>query len=269
MDSRKKGFTIIEVVIALSIFAILAVTVGTTINSTLKRKKKTEFESDIQTSMQTALTIMQTDISKAFKWVDINEEIKRKMDKEKAPTQPGQAPQGTFPIADSKIPYEKVTSFIGKSNSLYFTSLSNARTIANSPYSDQAKIAYYLKNVSSYKDGKPTQAIVRVVDPYLDEADIEKLEGTPTAILEDVKSLEFGYYDSEDEKWLKEWKSTADDSKTKDKFPPAVEIKITIEINQKEYKGSAVAMITTPGVPTGNAASSPAPGTSPTPAGGG
>ena len=82
-----------------------------------------------------------------------------------------------------------LTGFDGQPDKLYLTTLSHVRTIQDSPESDQAKVAYYLKDVKSIQDGESTKALIRRESTFLNGDDIEK-DGSETILLEHVDTIE-------------------------------------------------------------------------------
>ncbi|MCC6278595.1 MAG: GspJ family type II secretion system protein [Oligoflexia bacterium] len=266
MDFRRlnqRGLTLIEVMIAVVIIAIMSALTSVSIQKSTRYKKKIEQDLDDYAGVRDTLIIMTRDINQAFHWHDVTEIIKNKMINEAK--QAGKPPpfQTRPDNQPTPIPTEKLTAFIGESDSLYFTSLNNARVTTNSPQSDQAKIGYYIKSVKSAANGEPTKALIRRVSPVLDE-DVTR-GGKESVILEGIKEFKLRYYGGKDEReWQPSWKSVdTSDSRTLYMFPDAVEISITITKEKREISLSTVAAIHMPNNdPFKMTTSSPAPGVS-------
>jgi hypothetical protein len=195
-----------------------------------------------------ALNVMTRDVNLAFHYFDLSEEVKNQIGndmktKGQQPPWPTEAQQ--LQNNSNYIPTEKLTAFIGSDDSLYFTALSNERTITNSPESDQAKVSYFIKGVKSVRTKENTQALIRRMSPILD-GDVKK-GGEESVLIEDVKKLSFRYlYPIQDKEfeWTSSWDSTkGDDARQTKKFPEAVEITLTVLRNKKEVKLSTIAAI--------------------------
>jgi general secretion pathway protein J len=244
---KSNGFTLLEIIIAITILAIISTLTATNIQKSVKFKAKLDLDLADYAAVRDALAIISEDINKAFHWVDINEELKKKMISEAAAK--GQPPPFATPIPGSvtaqTIPTEKLTAFVGDKESLYLTTLSHQRTRIDSAESDQAKIGYYIKEVKSMHDGKPTKALIRRESIILDD-DVTK-GGTETLLLENIKLLKFRYLGGDEKDWLDEWKSTSSiDSKFSNKFPEAVEISIETERDKRNVKLATVAAVHSP-----------------------
>ena len=110
----------------------------------------------------------------------------------------------------------------GSIHKLSFTSLAHEVLREDAKESDQCEIGYFGE---SDPDDRGQQNIMRRDDPRLDS---EPEEGGRAHILaEDVKSLEFRYWDSKQDDWTDEWDT--EDTEFVGRLPRFVEIKIVIE----------------------------------------
>ncbi len=242
----KNGFTLLEILIAVLILAIISTLTAVNISKSLKFKKKIEVQIDDYAGLRDALNIMTHDINTAFHWIDINDEIKKKLIQE---AQAAGKPPPNFSgsaqrNSDPPIPTEKLTGFVGGPDSLYFTTLSHSRTTVNAQESDQAKIGYYIKDVrSAGKERNNVKALIRRESTVLDD-DVTK-GGKETVLLEYVQSLKFRYLGGDNKDWVETWKSSggALDDRTSNKFPDAVEISLAIARDGRELKLSTLAAI--------------------------
>jgi len=243
---NSKGFTLLEILIAVTILAIISTLTAININRSVKFKNKIEQDLDDYAAVRDALIIMTHDINTGFHWVDINAELKKQL----AGSTPGGSPGASPPPAQNTtstsmgeiVPIEKLTSFEGDADSLYLTTLSHARTIINTQESDQAKIGYYIKDVKALHGGQMTKALMRSESTVLDgEA---KKGGKETVLLENIKTLKFRYMGGDDKDWVEKWMSaeTGDDTQ-RNKFPDAVEITLATERKGREITLSTMASI--------------------------
>jgi len=244
---NQSGMTLFEVLIVTLLLAVMGALTFNSIRETSRSKVKIEKNLDSLAAVRDTLQIMTRDINMAFHWRDVNEDLKNAIIAEaKASNKPIPPSLATTPNPYvQRVPDEKVTQFIGTEKEIYFTALSNVRTIKNSQESDQAKVGYYLKSVKS-TDGRSTQALVRRTSPILDD-DVTK-GGEETILLGSVMNLKFAYLgDEPDADWKTDWKSLdTQDERTKGKFPIAVEITIETEENGLKTKLSTIAAVHMP-----------------------
>jgi prepilin-type N-terminal cleavage/methylation domain-containing protein len=264
MTRRSRGFTLLEVIIAMIIFSFISLFTAESIQRALQNRKKIQGELEVMGSLRDALKIMESDINKAFNYRDINialynetvKERNKRIQAAKAkgaqpapppntppppPPKPGENPNQADPYAsmdEQKPKTEKVlTQFIGETQALYFSSLSNARISSEDRTSDQAEIGYYLKSCHSRSNPKHTSnCLIRRVADLIDD-DVTK-DGVETNLLEDVSTLEFRYLGPlNPPDWTDTWYTNErGDDRSKGIFPYAVEI--TIETQNKDDKKS-------------------------------
>jgi len=254
MMKSQNGFTLLEIMIALAIMAVLSLLTTQALQSAIDSRAFVSRELNRDAQMADTLRILRADISKAFHYQDIF----CKMNQELKPTPiPGVQPVPT----ETKCPPE-TTGFIGDGESLYFTSLSNVRTLRDSQESSQAKIGYYVKSCRAQNAKGPTKCLYRSLSPVLDQ-EIDK-PGPATLLVENVESFKLRYLGPGREEFVDSWKTGKNgDDLTKDKFPYAVEVTLTIhdKNNPKDRPETQTALI--PLNFENNPKKKPAPGTSP------
>lgn len=243
MNSR--GFTLIEVIIAVVILTFLTLFTSESIRNAVSSKKKIIRDIDRFAEVRDALRVMERDINMAFNYRDINidlyNEAQKEREKRKQEAKKKQPnPDGTTPDPDNNteekpfVPKEQkiLTQFRGSSNELHFSTRSYVRMAKDEQASDQAEVGYSLKTCKSRVDPKKqSQCLWRRIAKYVDD-DIEK-GGDEVALLENVQAFEMRYLGPDKDDWASEWKSgEGGDDVTKGKFPYAVEI--TIETQNKE-----------------------------------
>lgn len=254
---NRRGFTLLEIIIAISILAFVSLFTAQAIQKALSNRAKVQGDIERVSAVRDALKVMESDINKAFNHTDINiqlynetaKERNKKIEEAKAKggagnitTTPGNPTTGS-PAADPyasmeplKLKEEKrVTHFIGESGSLDFSSLSNARISSEERTSDQAEIGYSLKDCKSRADrNRSTKCLVRRIATVID-ADIQA-GGEETNLVEDVTKLEFRYLGPPDAtQWLDSWYTNErGDDRTRGIFPYAVEV--TLEVHNTSDK---------------------------------
>ena len=144
MKSTKAGFTLLEMMIAITILAVLTVLTSTSIRSAIQSQAKFELIIEQDSQIREALRVMEKDIGLAFHHRDtytgminqINQDL-YKGSTAPSPTAGSAISQTPPPFGGSTAPAAatpkpkntppELTAFIGDEKSIYFTSLSNVR----------------------------------------------------------------------------------------------------------------------------------------------
>ena len=261
----RAGFTLLEMMIAITILAVLTVLTSTSIRSAILSQAKFELQIEQDQQVREALKVMEKDINLAFHHRDtfttmynqINQELNKPAGSAPGST-PGNAitqtpppfgggPNGSIPGATPKpkeVPKE-LTAFIGAEKSVYFTSLSNVRVQRDEQASDQAKIGYFLKSCKSLdRRGKSTssECLWRRVSPTLDDhLELPDANARESVIIENVVDFKLKYFGPAHDEWQETWKTTDSDAGMKDNFPFAVEIFLKVH-NKNNIKAKPVEM---------------------------
>jgi general secretion pathway protein J len=195
----EKGFTLLEVLLSMALFSIIALT--TIKQITLIRNTKDAAFKDIDafSNSRAAVNAMETDIRQAFhvRYEDLGEDARNIL------SQNGQAVH---------------TLFDGRKSEIIFTALSHRNYFIGKRECEQTEISYFLQSSRTSKYSTLLKREAELIDenPY---------EGGPTyTLLEGVVSLEFQYFDPKTEKWQDTWNS--DSGQYRDRFPSAVKIKL-------------------------------------------
>lgn len=250
---KRRGFTLLEILIAMAILAFITIFTAQSISTALKNRTKIQGEIDRVGTVRDALKVMESDINRAFHHLDINiklyngaaKERNRKIEEAKN-SGTGAITQTSGAVTTGQNPYsamepmklkeeKNLTQFMGESERLDFTSLSNARISSEERTSDQAEIGYFLKECKSRKDRKKSsRCLFRRISTIVD--DDVTTGGEETALLEHVVKLGFRYLGPTDPPdWGNLWKTNdSGDDRTKNVFPYAVEV--TLEVNNTDDK---------------------------------
>lgn len=239
---KAKGFTLIEVIMAMFIMSALTVLVSGTIRSSVKNKQKLSNRIYVQSMLYDTLRIMKMDIEKAFNYRDVFYQIERqaiqKMNAAKNNSQ-GNNNNNQQQPSGLQLPKQplRLTHFIGKQDSIHFTSLNHFRTNYNAQESNQMEVGYFVDNCTSRNSKQQTKCLWRRYQPNIDDEVDEG--GEKSVIAEDISEFKISYRGDDFQKdkepeWLDEWRS---DNKGRpdhrDKFPHQVMINLKIEDNSK------------------------------------
>jgi len=172
-----RGFTLIEVVIAVAITAMIGGLIAVAFQSGYRAKELVEGEADRYRALRTGTDRMVREISAAF--VSDHYDTRRYRDQNDRPT-----------------------NFIGKRDRLLFTSMAHQRLYADAKESDQMVVEYYTKSATG-PDGKTQLNLMRREDSILD--DRMDRGGNEDVLLEGIKRIDFTYWDSDKKDWVDEW----------------------------------------------------------------
>jgi prepilin-type N-terminal cleavage/methylation domain-containing protein len=250
----QSGMTLMEVMIATAILAVIAAYTAETVQRAVKSKIKVEGDIDRKSTVRDALRIIERDVNLAFHYRDIGVQLyniseKERLDRLKKGTKtpedpqkkdppppvdpPPPPPNPTEPTKPFKPKKQKIfTHFMGEENRMDFTTLNYARIREDDRSSDQAEIGYFLRDCRNrYDKKKSSQCLWRRIDPLIDD-DVTK-GGTETVLLEHVLRFELRYLGpGKEEDWTKQWKTNkGGDANSENNFPYAVEI--TLEYHNK------------------------------------
>lgn len=194
---QNAGFTLMEVMIAASIVAIMGALIYGSFGPMLRAKEVIEQESEHYRATQVALTRMAREISMAFVSNDFDHT--RYRDKNDMPT-----------------------FFTGERDQLTFTSLAHQRRYKDAKESDQELLEYHMgQDPDAELDGSNDEVLLRREKVILDEE--WENGGSEQVLSDDVKKIGFEYYDDEKKEWVEEWDTRRD----RDKLPERVRITLT------------------------------------------
>lgn len=263
---KKNGFTLLEVVIAMTIMAFLTMMVSQAMRRSADFKTKIQKNIDQRSTINSAMRIIERDINLAFHYQDVNTEVLKEIEKKKKATgntgsqgnntgtqgnntgnqgtAGNQGNQGAVPppiyenFKIREIP--NYTAFKGEKTAIHFTNLNNIAVQPGEKVSDQQEVGYSVKSCKSLSQPDVSmQCLWRRTASYVDDKIDEG--GTESVMIEGVKKFELRYFGKEKEDWADTWDSTTvSDDTLKNKFPSAVEVTLTIEQNKKEISAIRV-----------------------------
>lgn len=175
--SRARGFTLMEVMIAVAITALMGALVTTSFHTSFQAKEVVEAESEHYRMLRSAMNRMTREIGAAF--ISEAYDARRYRDQNDRPT-----------------------NFIGERDRLLFTSLSHQRLYADTKETDQVTIEYQVKRAED-REARNRQDLFRRANPLIE--DRMDRGGTEYVLFEGIKKIEFAYWDSEKKEWDDEW----------------------------------------------------------------
>jgi general secretion pathway protein J len=207
MKRQARGFTLMEVVIAVAITAFIGAIIGVTFNTTITNKDIIESQAERYRMLRTAMNRMVREIGAAY--ISDRYDSKRYRDA-----------------------FDRPTNFVGGRDKLLFTSLSHQRLYADAKESDQTVIEYQVK-ASPDPKAKGRVDLVRREKAILEER--MDRGGTEDTLFEGAKKIEFQYWNSERKQWEDEWDTRRAERKAI--LPTRVKITLhAVDENGKDIK---------------------------------
>ncbi len=196
MRRSTRGFTLMEVMIAVAITALMGAMVGMAFQTGFHAKEVVEEEADHYREVRVAMNRMAREIGAAF--VSDRYDGRRYRDQNDRPT-----------------------NFVGEEDRLLFTTFAHQRMYTDAKESDQAIVEYSLQ-ASSERGAGSRQDLMRRENPNVE--DRMDRGGTTDVLFEGVKKLEFSYWDSDRKEWVDEW----DTRRTEQKAKLPTRVRITV-----------------------------------------
>ncbi|MFV8250760.1 type II secretion system protein GspJ [Bdellovibrio bacteriovorus] len=247
MTKHNRGFTMIELMITITILGTLTMLTAQAIQQAVKAKVKLQDQIDDVSRMRDGLRLLERDINLAYHYRDVEKELEQLMKKKNSNSsnQSGTIPDSSIP---GGIPGGQITNdmheqpeqrevprrdpethFVGNNESINFVTMNNARTVRNTKQADFIEVGYALRDCKSLREGGgSSKCLWRRSSPYVD-LDVTK-GGDEVALLENVSEFKLRYMGKGKQDWANDWRTDAQgDAATKGKFPQAVEISLTVE----------------------------------------
>lgn len=227
---NQNGFTLLEVILAVTILSTLTILSTQVISRALKARTKIQAEVDDVSALRDSMRMLKSDISLAFHHRDFEKEIQDLATKPKTPGAGGAVAAPVAPVAPRQTKRsDPTTHFIGSDTEMNFVTMNSGRTISNITQADFAEVGYSLKACSNLTTKQTSQCLYRRTQVLLDE-DV-KTGGNEIVMLENVTEFKIRYIGESKQDWVTTWNSTSSssDAGTRGLFPDAVEVSLSIE----------------------------------------
>ena len=207
---NRKGFTLIEVLVAVTLLAIISILVWQSMGSSIASKERFEKKEEVFRGGSLALDRMMRGLQMAVIYSSVDF-------------------LGVSPGGEQQTKSVLIGLNNGDQDKLTFETLSHVRYLKDVKESDQSEVSYFLEpeedapgedvKVSGLFSLKKREQSPPDADP--DEG------GTTLTLLDGVKELNFRYFDPQKWEYLDEWDSTKVDYLNK--LPRAVEITLVMQ----------------------------------------
>lgn len=210
------GFTLIEVLIAVSILAMVSAMSWGALSQAFKAKQSIEANAVRYHSVRLTLERLAREIPMAF-----------------------------LSNSDDPGAVERRTFFVGKRRTdideLRFSYFGHQRLFADADECDTAQVAYY--GSRDRTDGS-RQNLIRRETRRLSNLKMEQAPGSADILCDDVVRLQFDYYDALKKEWREEW-STIEAAGQPNRLPTKVKITLTV----RDERGTEIPFTTTVRLP--------------------
>jgi prepilin-type N-terminal cleavage/methylation domain-containing protein len=235
VKKRASGFTLLEVILAITILATMAVISTQALSRALKARTKIQAEVDDVSSLRDSLRMIRADINLAFHHRDFEKEMQDLATKpaSSTTTAPGAVASAQQPQRQTKR-YDPTTEFVGDDSQVNFVTLNSGRLSSAVVQADFVEVGYSLKSCNNLTTNKASSCLYRRIQNIVDE-DV-KSGGNEIVMLENVSEFKLRYIGETKQDWVNEWNSsnTAVDAGTRGRFPDSVEVSLGIE---REFEG--------------------------------
>jgi general secretion pathway protein J len=197
---KNRGFTLLEIVVSMSILAMIALLIYGAFTSMARGKKGEEIKSERARTGRTAILRMTKEISSAFLSLH-------------TPTNPALIIRMTAFTSVNSNPFDR----------LDFTSFAHRRIQADVPESDQAEIGYFAVPDPDKQD--KMDLVRREQTPI----DLDPRRGGQTNVLaEDVESFNVRFFDPLTWAWVDSWDSMQATTGQPNRLPYEVELTLVL-----------------------------------------
>ena len=174
---RALGFTLMEVMVAVAIVALMGGIIAASFDSGFRAKEQIEADAEHYRMLRSAMDRMVREIGAAF--VSDRYDARQYRDQNDRPT-----------------------NFIGKEDDLLFSSLAHQRLYSDAKESDQMTVEYSVKSGLD-PDHRERQDLVRRENPIV-QGPMDR-GGHEDILFEGVDHIQFQYWDSQNKEWVDEW----------------------------------------------------------------
>lgn len=191
------GFTLMEVIIAVGITAMLGSLLAFSFHATAKTREETSQMAERYRQVRGAMTRLCRELSAAY--------VSDRYDKTRY-----------------RDAYDRPTNFVGQRERLMFSTLANQRLHADAKMSDQMLVEYQVKSAME-RGVRDRKDLFRRVKTVFEDS-LER-GGTEDVIFEGISSIQFAYWDSEKKDWVDEWDTRR--AERQSKLPTRVRVTLT------------------------------------------
>jgi len=223
LNSRQKGFSLIEVLISVVIFAFISLMTTQALKNQQNAKSKVDEKLDTYQAIRSSFAILRKDLCNILNLNPQIDFIPFGHLPPSARTEPDLVdPAKLENYIETNYPYLKFKSFFfGEATSLNFSSVSHFRLYGENHESEQAEVGYFIEKDRDYPD---RSNLFRRESPVID--DKPEAGGSTYVLLEDLAEVKFRYYDAANDQWQTKWDSN--NESTYGELPDLIELTLIV-----------------------------------------
>jgi prepilin-type N-terminal cleavage/methylation domain-containing protein len=258
-QTKQLGFTLLEVLIAMTIFSTITIFAAQALRQALFNKSKIQSQLDEMSRVRDALNIIRKDLELATHYLDFESEFNEAVKKQargliqKAmspdpspnpkPQTPGSPPPPVTPEQqvliqqklqelEKRFSNQKVTRlnpathFRGLEDKMFFVT---SNTISHPTAGNSLTLPLYMTKVSYQLKPCPLSANQNCLIRYSDsttDGDIEDIQ-KGVVLLEGVSEFSLRYLGKRQQDWVRNWDSRQENAAQKNLYPEAIEVTLT------------------------------------------
>lgn len=236
---RQYGFTLIEMMIAMTILAFIALGVYSNTTQTYKLRESVEQEGDFYNAIRVTLDLLGRDISQMYS--PSVAALPGETSKSQNTTQPDnsgsfgdQPPAEPTDFWDSPINQFGVrpSRFQGDAGKIMFVTNGHTRLFRDAPESDFETIVYALEDDSDTANARRTTLVKRANTAAFEMVEDTKDTELRYVLLTGVKKLEFSFLDGEKDQWHPRWDTASQEHRGV--FPAVIQITLEVQYPNSE-----------------------------------
>ena len=197
--SGRRGFTMIEIMVAVAIIAMVTTMVAASFRQTIKTKNAVESQAGRYRTVRIALNRIAREIGQSY------------LSQHEDSTQP-----------------ERRTQFVAKKHSdvdeVGFSYFGHQRLYQDANEADTALVQYY--GGRDPNDSRKTN-LLRRASRRLQNVKLEDQNSEVAIVCDDVGRFKLDYYDSREKQWREEWNTTSADGQP-DRLPSKIRVTLTV-----------------------------------------
>ena len=200
MIFSKKGLTLLEILVAVTLFSVMMIFITQIVQMSLRHKKKISRDTQSQRQISNTLDIIDQDFNGVTTFFDFNKNLQRIYSLKKEGSSEDEKKLSFFLINPE-------FEFSGKEQEVEFATFSLVESVSGEMSHQLIKVRYFLQECGDLKTGEKTQCLLRSIISFEDDREIIN----KYALLKGVQSFKLFYYDKEQKEWLKEWENNPSD----------------------------------------------------------
>lgn len=241
LRNNQSGFTLLEVIISMTILAFISFAIYQATIETYKLRDVLANEGDFYNGIRLSLNILDRDIALIYSpelmvppKLSNNGGAPGQGNQGGPLLQGGQAEQGTDMSQTTKYWGAAIDAtgirpshFIGADSKMSFISVSHIRIYKDAPEAEFAKISYEIKKDDADSPIADTSVLVKTESPNVFEDDESRDKMTNAyPLLHGIKKCKIRYYRKDKDQWVSSWDS--DKEETKNIYPDKIEISLEV-----------------------------------------